>query len=46
MMMLFDQHVIQVNVYMMLLIEDENDRLVLIDQWIYLLQKMYNHTID
>jgi hypothetical protein len=46
MMMLFDQHVIQVNVYMMLLIEDENDRLVLIDQWIYLLQKMYNHAID
>ncbi len=44
--MLFDQHVIQVNVYMMLLIEDENDRLVLIDQWIYLPQKMYNHTID
>jgi hypothetical protein len=44
MMMLFDQHEFQVNVYMMLLIEDENDHLVLIDHVKYLPQKMYNHT--
>jgi hypothetical protein len=45
-MMLFDQHLFQVIVYMMLLIEDENEYLVLIDLVIFLPQKMYNHTIN
>jgi hypothetical protein len=42
MLMLFGPYVVQVNVYMMLIDEDENDHLALVDRVIFLPQKMYN----
>ncbi len=44
--MLIDQHVVQVNVYKMLLNEDDNDYLLMVDQVIFLQQKMYNQAIN
>jgi hypothetical protein len=44
--MLIDQYVVQVNVYKMLLNEADNDYIIMVDQVIFLQQKMYNQAVN